>query len=150
MKSILHLYEIWTTNDQVHSLVVVGLHLHFIFACLRAPNVRNHLNSNDLLSFGCCLLARSTLLIPSTKHLKYSLDHHFHFSLPSHAWLTYKRWQVPHREKWPLSKESSLILTWFYFVWLILQWTQLDVWTWTILWVQFFLIQATCNSISFN
>ena len=54
-----------------------------INACMRALNVSNHLNSNAQLSFGCCLLSRSTLLIPSTKHLKCSLDHHFHFSLPS-------------------------------------------------------------------
>ena len=42
-----------------------------------------HLNSNDLLSFGCCLLFRSTLLIALTKHLKCPLDHHFYVSLSS-------------------------------------------------------------------
>jgi hypothetical protein len=65
----------------VHFLVVVGL--SSINACLKAPYVRNHLNSIDLLSFGCCLLSRSTLLIASTKHLKCPLDYHFHISLPS-------------------------------------------------------------------
>ena len=55
----------------------------FVIACLRAPNVRNHLNSNDLLSFGCCLLSWSILLISSTKHLKCPLDYHFHVSLSS-------------------------------------------------------------------
>ena len=81
---------------------------------LDIPRVRNHLNFNDLLSFGCCLLARSTLLISSTKHLKYPLDYHLHFSHPSTTRFTYKRQHIPtHREKWPLQRailDTHLIL----------------------------------------
>ena len=83
MKSILHPYEIWTTNYQVHSLVVVGLLHHLSMLAWEHQMWEYHLNSNDLFSFGCCLLSRSIILVASTKHLKCPLDHHFHVNLSS-------------------------------------------------------------------
>ena len=88
-KSILHPYEMWTTNDQVHFLLWLACIFTSSLLAWEYKMWEYHLNSNDLLSFGCCLLARSTLLISSTKYLKFSLDHHF-VCLPSHAQISLK------------------------------------------------------------
>jgi hypothetical protein len=57
-------------------------------------------------------------LIASAKHLKCSLDNHFHVSLPSTTLGLPTHWAAsPYtREKWPLSKEPFLTLTWNEFV----------------------------------
>jgi hypothetical protein len=50
--------------------------------------------TSSLLGVAC--FSWSTLLISSTKHLKYFLDHHFHVSLPSTILgLPIHRWQAP-------------------------------------------------------
>ena len=56
MKTILHPYEMNTTYDQVHYLVVVGL-LHLFVLCLheRIP-FEYHLNFHEYLYVGYCLL----------------------------------------------------------------------------------------------
>ena len=55
-----------------------------------------------------------------TKHLKCPLDHHFDFSLPSPTLGLPTKGGSPYtREKWSLSKEPFLILTWNDFIWLI-------------------------------
>ena len=66
------------------------------------------------LFLGVACFSWSTLLISSTKHLKCSSDHHFYVSLLSTTLglPTYRRQDPTRREKWPLSKEPSLILTW--------------------------------------
>ena len=110
-----------TTYVQVYYLVVVGLHLHFIFACLRAPNVRITLEFQWLARFWVLLAF---------------LDQPFwllQLSMSNASWITTSMlaFQVPHlvylqkaaspytREKWPLFKEPSLIPNWNSFVWLI-------------------------------
>ena len=90
--------------------------------CLHERTTKN-ITWNSMTSslLGCCLLSWTILLIASTKHLKCPLDHHFHVSLPNTALgLPTSRAASPsHREKWPLSKEPFLTLTWIAFDWLI-------------------------------
>ena len=114
-RSNLHPYEIKTTLwSSALSFVVVGLlHLFLIIACMRElKNITCNSMTSSLL--GCCLLSWSILLIASTRHLKCPSDHHFHVSLPSTTLgLPIPRAAHPsHREKWPLSKEPFLTLTW--------------------------------------
>jgi len=92
----------------------------FLDLCLHERTTKNitwNSMTNSLLV--CYLLSWSILLIASTKHLKCPLYHHFHVSLPSTTLgLPTPRAASPsHREKWPLSKELFLILTWM--LWLI-------------------------------
>ena len=51
----------WTTNDQVHFLLWLACIFTSSLLAWEHHMWEYHLNSNDLLSFGCCLLARSTL-----------------------------------------------------------------------------------------
>ena len=83
MKSILHPYEMKTTNDQVHNLEL-WLACFIIYQCLHECTIWNITwiaMTSSLLGVAC--FSWSTLLIASTKHLKCSSDHHFHISLTS-------------------------------------------------------------------
>jgi hypothetical protein len=75
-------YELTTINDQVHCSCCDWLASSFD-QWLHERTIWNNTTWNPILCVGYCLLSWSTLLIASTKHLKFSIDDHFHFSLPN-------------------------------------------------------------------
>ena len=105
-----------TTYDQVHFLVVVGLLL--FWSMLVWEHQRENTTWNIMISslLGVACFSWSTLLITSTKHLKYPSDHHFHVSLPSTTLgLPTHRWQAPTLGRSDLFQEPFLIsleMTW--------------------------------------
>ena len=113
-RSNLHPYEMKTTLWS-SALSCCGWLASSFDHCLHERTTKNITwNSMTSSRLGCSLLSWSILLMASTKHLKCPLDHHFHVSLPSTTLglPTPRAARPSHREKWPLSKEPFLILTW--------------------------------------
>ena len=101
----------------MHYLVVVGLLLFLINACMRELFGIPLEITSSLLGVAC--FSWSILLIASTKHLKCPSDHYFHFSLSSTTLglPTYRR-QAPTLGRSDLSPKNH---SWYSFeiTWLI-------------------------------
>ena len=114
---ILHPYEMSTTYDQVHFLVVVSLLHLLINACMRELfGIPLEFPWLALL-WVLLLFLDQPIWFASTKHLKCHSDHHFYVSLPSTTLgLPTHRRQAPILGRSDLSPKNhswySLEITW--------------------------------------
>ena len=104
-------YHLWSSALSCCGWLAFSFHLYLH----ESINLRIPLEISWLTLFWVLLaFLDQSFWFASTKHLKCFLNHHFHVSLLSTTLSlpTHRRQAPTLREKWPLSKEPFLTLTW--------------------------------------